>query len=316
MSQLPFILDSVEVAAGSKAMVDLALPRLYTHDAMAMSVQVVHGLHKGPKLFVSSTIHGNELNGIEIIRRVMEKTDPKQLRGTLIAVPIVNVFGLINQTRNLPDRRDLNRSFPGSTTGSLASRVAATFMKHIVANATHGIDIHTAAEGRANLPQIRGNLEDSETLQMAEKFAAPVMIHSPVRDGSLRGSVGKLGMPVLVYEGGEPNRFNAHAIDLGVAGVLRVMKHLGMLSKIRTRAKPEVLRISKSTWLRARQSGFVHLKVKLGDRVKPRQIVAVVQDAFGENPKTLRSSINGVVIGLTSSPLAHRGEAIAHIAEI
>ncbi len=316
MTKPPFALGQAEIAAGTRATIELPLPRLYTHDSMSMSVIVVNGTRPGPQLFLSAAVHGNELNGIEIVRRVLEKADARHLRGTLIAVPIVNVYGLINHSRYLPDRRDLNRSFPGSSTGSLAARIAATFMQNIVKNATHGIDLHTAATGRTNLPQIRGNLHDEETLRLAEQFGAPVMIHASVRDGSLRGAAAKRGLPVLLYEAGEPDRFNPDAIDLGVAGVLRVMKHLRMLRKAKTRGKHAVQRVYRSSWVRARQSGFIHMRVGLGERVEKHQTLGVIQNALGESPATLRSRSNGIVIGHVSTPLVHRGDGVVHVAQI
>lgn len=316
MVKPPLVIGSAEVSPGSRKTIELTLPRLYTHDAMSMSVIVVNGRRPGPNLFLSAAVHGDELNGIEIVRRVLEKTDSQHLRGALIAVPIVNVFGLITHSRYLPDRRDLNRSFPGSKTGSLAARIAATFMENVVKNATHGIDLHTAATGRTNLPQIRGNLYDEETLRLAEEFGAPVMIHASVRDGSLRGAAAKRGLPVLVYEAGEPDRFNADAIALGVTGVLRVMKCLRMLRKARSPAKHAIQRVYRSSWIRARQSGFIHISVGLGDRVEKGQTLGVIQNALGENAAPLRCRVNAIVIGHVSTPLVHRGDAVVHIAEI
>ena len=182
----PIRIAGFSVEPGRRGTVDLPLPQLYTHTPLTMPVHVVHGRRPGPCLFVSAAIHGDELNGVEIIRRVLGRPALSRLRGTLLAVPIVNVYGVIHHSRYLPDRRDLNRSFPGSERGSLASRLAHVFMTEIVARCEYGIDLHTAAYHRCNLPQIRADLGDERTAELAHAFAAPVVLDSRVRDGSLR----------------------------------------------------------------------------------------------------------------------------------
>ncbi|MDH3452714.1 MAG: succinylglutamate desuccinylase/aspartoacylase family protein, partial [Gammaproteobacteria bacterium] len=199
---------STSVKRGDRMTLEIPLPQLYTHTPMTMPAHVVRGKRDGPRLFVSAAVHGDELNGVEIIRRLLNLRTLRRLRGTLIAIPMVNVYGVIHHSRYLPDRRDLNRSFPGSERGSLASRVADLFMTEIVANCTHGIDLHTGAVHRANLPQIRGNLEDPETERLAKLFGVPVLINSRVRDGSLRQSAADCGVPMLLYEAGEALRFD------------------------------------------------------------------------------------------------------------
>lgn len=281
-----------------------------------MTTEVVHGKHAGARLFLCAAIHGDELNGIEIVRRVLQKVNPERLRGTLVAVPVVNVFGLINHSRYLPDGRDLNRSFPGSKNGSLASRVAQLFIKEVASRCTHGIDLHTAGTDRTNLPQIRGNLDHPETRQLALTFGAPLMIHSSTRDGSLREVAAKRGIPLLVYEAGEPNRFNEPSIDAGVTGVMRVIQELKMLPGRKPKRARTSLEIRSSTWVRARQSGFLHLEVTAGERVSKKQRIGVIQDAIGDNSMVIRSPIDGVVLGHTCTPLMHRGDPVAHVAAV
>ena len=231
---------------------------------LSLPVTVIHGCEPGPRLWLSAAIHGDELNGVEIIRRVLEQVKPKTLKGAIIAVPIVNVFGFIEQSRYLPDRRDLNRSFPGSKRGSLASRLAHLFIQEIVSHSTHGIDFHTASNHRMNLPQIRANLDRPETLACASAFGAPVLLHSAVRDGSLRQAVAKRGIPVLLYEAGEALRFNEDAIQMGVQGTLQVMMHLGMVTGASTPpAQSQLFRESK--WVRASHSGIFRRVVELGE---------------------------------------------------
>ncbi len=197
------IINDQIIEPGCSVMIDLPLPRLYTHALMTMPVHVIRGKKPGPKLFVSAAIHGDELNGVEIIRRLLKQPALNKLRGDLIAIPMVNVYGIIHHSRYLPDRRDLNRSFPGSKKGSLAARLADLFMTEIVRKCTHGIDLHTGAIHRSNLPQIRANLDDAETLSLAKSFNVPVLLNSNLRDGSMRESAAGLGIPMLLYEAGE-----------------------------------------------------------------------------------------------------------------
>ena len=188
MSDL-FAIGGKSIPRRSRALIELPLPPLYTHTPLKLPVHILRGAKDGPRLFVSAALHGDELNGTEIIRRLLKQPGLKRLRGTLVAVPIVNIYGLLNHSRYLPDRRDLNRSFPGSSKGSLAARLANLFMTEIVDKCTHGIDLHTGAIHRSNLPQIRANLDDPETARLAESFGVPVLLNSNTRDGSpWRGS--------------------------------------------------------------------------------------------------------------------------------
>ncbi len=237
-----------------------------------------------------------------------------KLRGTLIAVPVVNIFGVMNQSRYLPDRRDLNRSFPGSRRGSMAARIASTFMTEVVSRSTHGIDFHTGSNGRSNLPQIRGDLEDTATRACAEAFAAPVMIHSRIRHGTLREAAASRGVTTLVYEAGESLRFSRRAVSTGVEGTIRVLGHLGMLRRGFRKAKTPSLRIAETTWVRARTSGLCRVLVREGESVVDGQRLGVVSDSFGETNVAIVAPASGLVIGLTKSALVHRGEAVVHLA--
>ncbi|MEB3213533.1 MAG: succinylglutamate desuccinylase/aspartoacylase family protein, partial [Leptolyngbyaceae bacterium] len=252
------------IAPGKRQRVDIPVARLPTQLPMSLPVTVVNGKHNGPTLWLSAAIHGDEINGVEIIRRVLATLSPRTLKGSLIAVPVVNIFGFIGQSRYLPDRRDLNRSFPGSSRGSLASILANLFMSEVVANCTHGIDLHTAAIHRCNLPQIRANLDDAETRACAEAFGAPLMIHAATRDGSLRQAAAQRGIPVLLYEAGEALRFDTQSIDTGVSGIRRVMSHLDMIA-LDDDYPPTTLssEVRTTKWLRASRGGLLHLDVTL-----------------------------------------------------
>ena len=311
------IINGINIAPGTNQTIDLPAGRLYTHAPMSIPVHVIRSKRNGPRLFVSAAIHGDEINGVEIIRRLLKLPLMKRLRGTIIAVPIVNVHGLINHTRYLPDRRDLNRSFPGSERGSIASRLAHLFMNEIVCQSTHGIDLHTGAIHRSNLPQIRANLEDEETDKLARAFNVPVIISSNLRDGSLREAAAEHGIPMLLYEAGEALRFDEVSIRAGVKGIINVMRELGMLQKpaktsSSRRTDPVVAR--SSSWVRAPESGILRSMVPLGGRVKKGSILGVVSDPFGEFESLITASFSGIVIGRTNLPLVNEGDALFHIA--
>ena len=248
-----------QIAAGRRAQLELPIARLMSGTPVALPVLVLHGRHDGPTVWLSAAVHGDEIGGVEIIRRVLAQLDPSTLRGTVIAVPIVNVHGFNTGERYLPDRRDLNRSFPGSARGSLAARIAHLMMTEIIARCTVGIDLHTGSDHRINLPQVRADLDDSETLELARVFGAPLALHSRTRDGSLRQAATEAGATVLLFEGGEANRFDARAIDDGTSGVLRVLAALGMIDAAPPLTAPTYLS-RRSKWVRASSSGILHLE--------------------------------------------------------
>lgn len=313
----PLQINGRRISRGSRTTVDLPLPQLYTHTPMTMPVHVVRGRHDGPVLFLSAAIHGDELNGVEIIRRILKLPALARMRGSLIAVPMVNVYGVIQHSRYLPDRRDLNRSFPGSDHGSLAARVADLFMTEIVARSTHGIDIHTGALHRANLPQIRANLDDEETARLARAFAVPVLLNSNLRDGSLREAAAECGIPMLLYEAGEALRFDEMSIRVGVRGVINVMRALGMFPRAKSRRKrpaPEPFVARSSSWVRAPASGILRTVTPLGGRIKKGDVLGIIADPFGEKEVMVTAPNGGIVIGRSNIPLVLEGEALFHIA--
>lgn len=304
----------VEVRPGERRSVSLPMADLYTGAALPMQVHVVCGRRAGPVLFVSAAIHGDELNGVEVIRRLLKRAKLAAIRGTLLAVPVVNVHGFLDLSRYLPDRRDLNRSFPGSSKGSIAARVAHVFITEVVDKADYGIDLHTGAINRANLAQVRANLEDPATMEMAMAFGAPVILKSPQREGSLRAYAAERRFPLLVYEAGEALRFDELSIRAGLRGVLQVMRHIGMLppAKITPSLSPVIA--ESTSWVRAPMSGIVSKKVALGTRVAQEQRLAVVGDPLGGEEETIRSPFNGIVIGRSNLPLAHEGDALFNVA--
>lgn len=312
----PITIGEATIAAGTSESVDLVAGQLYTHEPIYMPVHVINGRTDGPVLFVSAAIHGDELNGIEIVRRVLTSKSMKRLRGTLIAVPIVNVLGVVHQSRYLPDRRDLNRCFPGSTSGSLGARMGHLFMNEVVARSTHGIDLHTGSLHRSNLPQVRGKFSNPTVRQMAEAFGAPVMLDSAIRDGSLRDAATERGIPVLLYEAGEALRFDEACIRIGVNGVLNVMRELGMLPARKKKKPVKVFVARSSTWVRAPGSGIFRATTAMGAEVVAGQELGLLSDPFGTKEIPVTSTENGIVIGRSNLPLVHEGEALYHIGRV
>ncbi|WP_106477328.1 succinylglutamate desuccinylase/aspartoacylase family protein [Phytohalomonas tamaricis] len=316
MARAPFEIAGTRVAPGSRQRIELPIAKLYTHAPLNVPVEVIHGRRPGPVLLVCGAIHGDEINSVEIVRRLLRSSALNRLRGTLIAVPIVNVFGFVQHSRYLPDRRDLNRCFPGSESGSLGSRMAALLREEIVDKATHIIDLHTGAIHRTNLPQIRAQLEHSETTRaMAEAFGAPVILNAELREGSLREYAQRKGVPVLTYEAGEALRFDEWAIVSGTRGVLRVMRLLEMLPASRGGHKIPASEVSKgSSWARAPIDGILRPRVKLGARVVKGQRLGAVAGPFGAEEQDVIAAADGIVIGMNNLPLANEGEALFHIA--
>jgi len=312
--QKTIVIGETKIQPGTRVYVDIPVADLYTHNALKMPVQVINGKYPGPTLFVSAAIHGDEINGVEIIRRLLAQKNLQQLRGCLIAVPVVNVHGFLTHSRYLPDRRDLNRSFPGSPKGSVASRLAYKFAEQIIAVADYGIDIHTGAMHRTNLPQIRANLDDERTRELAQVFNVPVLINAAVRDGSLRAYASEKGIPTLLYEAGEALRFNEVAIRAGLRGVTNVMRKLGMLPAKPSANTIEPLTATSTGWVRASGSGIVRSKIKLGQRVKMGEALFTISDPFGETEFSVTAPFGGIIIGKSNLPLAHEGDALFHIA--
>ncbi len=309
---IPFEFNETSVEPGTTARVDLRVARLPTGTWISLPVFIVHGSKPGPTLWLSAALHGDELNGVVIIRRLLAELDATQLAGTLLAVPVANAFGATTASRYLPDGRDLNRCFPGSKRGSLASRLAHLLFNSVVLRCSVGLDLHTGSGGRFNLPQIRCNADDAKTRRLGEAFGAPVLLHSPLRDDSLRAEAGKRGIRVLLYEAGEASRLDPKCIRVGEEGVRRVLKALGMVTHCPRPETPTILS-RKSVWLRAPRSGFFHATVKCGQRVNEGQHVGVVFDTTSANA-WVAAKVDGIVIGERRTAVVHRGDAVMHIA--
>lgn len=310
----PFEIAGTDIAPGSNQTIRIPAARLYNDTALDLVVEVLHGVRPGPVLLVCAAIHGDELNGIEICRRTIGLIDPLTLTGTLLVVPVVNMFGFIQQSRYLPDRRDLNRCFPGSERGTLGSRLAYLFTQHLVRKATHIIDLHTGSMHRNNLPQVRGNLNLPIVKEMAEAFNCPVIMNASTREGSLRALAYTMNTPLILYEAGEALRFDAASIQAGVNGVTNVMKMLKMIKGRRTRKKVVPVIAQKSFWVRSRKDGLVLHKVELGERVSRNDCIAEIFSPYEQEPTFIVSPTDGIVIGKSNIPVANEGEALFHIA--
>ncbi len=312
----PFEIAGHSIAPGSRLQFNLASANLYTKTPLDMPVEVIHGRQPGPVVLVCAAIHGDELNGVEIIRRLKSFRSLNRLRGTLVLVPVVNLFGFVHQSRYLPDRRDLNRCFPGSEKGSIASRVANLFFNEIVTSCTHIIDLHTAAVNRVNLPQIRAALREPGVRDMALGFAIPVIINSDLIENTLRSEAGKIGIPVITYEAGEALRLDEKSIVAGVRGVVGVLRRLGMLATKRVHSITAEPSIATSTrWFRAPSDGLFRPLVKLGARISKGDRLGIVAAPFSTEENVLIAPSDGILIGMSSFPLVNEGEALFHIAQ-
>ncbi|RKF20198.1 succinylglutamate desuccinylase [Alginatibacterium sediminis] len=308
-----FVIAGVDIYPGQEKQIDLPVAKLYTDTQMSIPVHVIRAKKVGPTVFVSAAVHGDELNGVEIIRRLMA-SKLKVICGTIILVPMVNVYGVLNQSRYMPDRRDLNRCFPGSAKGSLAGRLAHTFMNEIVKLCDYGIDLHTGAIHRSNLPQIRADLDDKQTLDLAKSFNVPVLLNANLRDGSLRESAVRNGTRVLLYEAGQALRFDELSIQTGVKGVLNVLSSLGITRKRRAPKPLSQYIANRSDWVRANASGFVCEYAKLGALVEKGVVLADINSPMGELIMQVKSTRSGIIIGKQNIPLVQEGEAMYHIA--
>lgn len=303
------------IKPGSRVKLKLPVANLYTDTEVSIPVEVIRAKKAGPTVFISAAIHGDELNGIEIIRRLMTMKSFKLSSGTVIAVPIVNVYGMLNQSRYMPDRRDLNRCFPGSPKGSLAGRLAYLFLEEIVSKCDYGIDLHTGAIHRSNFPQIRANLKDAETADMARVFGVPVLLNSSLRDGSLREAASERSVKVLLYEAGEALRFDELSIRAGLKGILNVLGHLGVIRKRVSKTKAvDPFIANYSSWVRATSSGIVRDIKILGDHVKQGEVLAEICSPMGLFVEKLKAPRGGVIIGKQNIPLVQEGDAMYHIA--
>ncbi|PIB36974.1 succinylglutamate desuccinylase [Reichenbachiella sp. 5M10] len=315
MKSKALLIDHTEVKPGESKRITVNIARLPSHTPIQITITVSRALEPGPTILLMGGLHGDEINGIEIVRRIIERNLHIPKKGTTICIPIINIFGFIHFSRYVPDGKDVNRSFPGNKNGSLAARVAYYLMKEIVPKIDYGLDFHTGGADRTNFPQLRCVMTDPDNAKLAGVFAAPFSLHSPFRPKSLRWAAAKLGKKILVYEGGESARFDEYAINQGIQGATRFLHHMGMTDHTAPIEHPSIL-IKSSSWIRAKASGLFLSEIKSGQKVKKNQVVGYISDPFGEFTIPVRSGATGYVIGLNNNPILHQGDAVMHIGVI
>lgn len=305
------VLFDREVLPGERAEIRIPIAHLPSHTLIDMPVMVLRGVEAGPRLMLSAGMHGDEINGIETLRRLLVRERIHPRKGSLVILPMVNIYGFLHNSRTLPDGKDLNRSFPGGKEGSLARQIAHILMQTVLPHVDYGVDFHTGGSRIKNYPQIRVNFEDETSRKLGQAFGAPILMHSALIDKSFRKEAAKQGKPILVYEGGESLRLDEVSIQEGIDGILRLMHHLDMIPQARAPRKSRLL--PQSTWIRAKTPGIFSSRVNYGDTVRKNQIIAEINDPFGQSSTTVKSPRNGMVIGLNNMPVVNAGDALVHL---
>ena len=301
-----------EIQPGEFKEININIARLPSHTLIDTPIYVSRSLQDGPVLALIAGMHGDELNGMEIVRRILDLGLHKVKRGTVVCMPVINVYGFLNYSRDVPDGKDVNRSFPGTKTGSLASRVAFHLMREVVPFIDCGIDFHTGGAMRSNYPQVRAVLRDDGNLELAAAFSAPFTIDMQFRPNSLRREAARKGKRIIVYEGGESLRFDPHAIEEGVAGTLRLMKALNMIDTAPEPSENNRV-IWSTTWIRAKHAGLFQPNIKCGQLVHRGEWVGTITDPFGEFKEEVIASQTGYAIGLNNGPVINAGDALIHM---
>lgn len=303
-----------EILPGKGYQLNLSVAKLHTSTSIQVPVIVERAKEDGPTIVLMAGVHGDEINGVEIIRTVIRKKFNKPTKGTIICIPILNIFGFLNLKRELPDGRDLNRSFPGSATGSLASQFAFHFMKEIVPFADVILDFHTGAANRNNYPQIRCVFKDQQSVDLAKVFNPPFILDSAYIPKTIRESVHKRGKLMLLFEGGKSNSIEELVVEEGVNGVKRVLNHYGMRAfKIDISEGRDAHMLVESKWMRASMSGLFRLLVANGSAVKKGDVIGLLTDPYGKLEKRVRSVTDGYVFCVNEAPIVYKGDAIFHI---
>lgn len=303
-----------EILPGKGAQLNLDVARLHTRTPILVPVIVERAKEDGPTVLLMAGLHGDEINGVEIIRRFLRKKLHKPTRGTIICLPVFNIFGFLNIKRELPDGRDLNRSFPGSAKGSLASQFAYHFMKEIAPHCDYIIDFHTGASQRNNFPQIRCVMSDPESMELARVFNPPFILNSSLISKTIRESMIKMKKNILLFEGGMANSIEEMVVEEGLNGTKRIISHLGMRNyKIDISKDREAVVLNESRWLRAPNSGMFQALVKNGSQVEKGTVLAIVTDPYGNFEKKIKSPTSGYVICANESPVVFKGDAIINL---
>ncbi len=304
-----------EILPGTSRELNFSFAKLHTNTPIDVPIIVEHSLFEGPVVLFTAGIHGDEVNGVEVVRQLVSKGINKPKKGTTICIPIVNVFGFLQKVRDFPDGRDLNRSFPGSKKGSLAAQVAYKLMNEVVPHVDYCFDFHTGGSSRFNAPHIRIERNNKELASLAKVFNAPFILYSKNLKKSFRNACQKKGVPMLLFEGGKSNSIDSVVSNTGVNGSKRVLHHLGMLQskfKVSSPAKPSIT-IDSSKWVRAQASGMFKSSVKVGQFVKRGDVMGHITDPYGKIHYWIKASNEGYVFNVNEAPLVYQGDALFHI---
>lgn len=313
MNDQPFILNKKKIELGQNENVQLHVARLPSGTVINLRIHVFRSKNPGPTLLIMGGVHGDEINGIETVRRMVEDRMFHNLKkGSVIAIPLLNVYGFINFSRDASDGKDVNRSFPGSSKGSLASRVASALTRNVLPLVDVGLDFHTGGSARYNFPQIRFSNKHPESFELAKAFAAPYIVGKPAIDKSLRKVMIGQNKPHLVFEGGESLRYDGFSIVNGIAGTQRLMKHLGMIKKA-PEAKRKIIVFEKSSWVRANRSGLFRWTQQSGAKVSKGESLGFINDPYGDSKNTVLAHKDGFIIGHNNAPVVSAGDALFHI---
>lgn len=315
MRHRAFTLDGITVEPGHRREIKVQVSESYTAAAVVAPVTVIHGTRPGPRLFVTAAVHGDELNGIEIVRRLTVDVNPLTLAGTLVLVPVLNPFGFQGLSRYLPDGKDLNRYFPGRPDGNVASQMACAIFTKVISACDCGIDLHTATRGRSNLPHVRADLGDPAVARLARAFAAEVTYDWPGSENSLRSAAVRHGIPTLAFEAGESLKFQKGCIQRGVRGVQNVLRALGMHAYRRRRPAFRI-RVRESRWVRAQRGGILVLNCRPGEIVHRGDELATSTRPFGREVSAILAPYDGLVVSTTNIPMVNPGTAICHVVKL
>ncbi|MBW3581809.1 MAG: succinylglutamate desuccinylase/aspartoacylase family protein [Euryarchaeota archaeon] len=311
----PIRIGGRTIPPGTKSEIHLKVSEHYTAQKVDIPVTVIRGRRAGPRLFLTAAVHGDEVNGVQIIREVIDQIEAETIRGTIIAAPVVNRFGFVSHSRYMPDRRDLNRVFPGDPKGNTSQRYAHNVFKHIINPCDYGIDLHTAGYQRHNLPQVRGDMSNDEVRRLAKAFGAEVILDKRGAKGTLRQVATDHGVPTIIYEAGETFRFQRDVISQGVTGILNVMRELNMLAGEPVRPRYQVI-TKTSAWVRTDHGGLMETFVQAGSVVHKGELIGIITNPFGQERGQILAPFTGIVVGVTLLPMVNPGAPICHMVKL
>jgi predicted deacylase len=305
-------INGTGIHPGSSAQLNLNLYQLPTKTVIEIPVYVFRSTEPGPVLLLLAGMHGDEVNGIEIVRRLISRKEVrKPLCGSIVAIPVINIISFLYGSRDLPDGRDLNRCFPGSRTGSLGSRIAYDLMKEVISQIDFGIDFHTGGAKISNMPQLRCVCSQENNLEVATQFQPPFILNAPLRDHTLRKEAARRGKSILVFEGGESLRFDPVSIKEGIDGCLRLMQSLNMINA--STPSNTTVQLDGAIWLRAKASGLVHFHKSNGTLIEKGEEIGFICDPYGDHEERIISSHRGYIIGVNNQPVVNEGDALMHL---